>query len=130
MILNSCNTSSQTKVESSIWTPNSGYEKKTYDSTLTLVFEENFNDTISLYRDEKYIKDLVIKTNKSAGVVPLFYKVEEILPDTKETFKVIFSNKEESIQIDLGNKYSYAYISRVENGKYFLEYSNFERSYY
>lgn len=130
LFLNSCDSISQVKVDTSVWSPNTGYEKKEYDSTMILVFEENFNDSIKLYNGKKHVKDLHIKTNKTVGVVPLFHKIEDIDPEREETFKVHFIEKDEIVAIELGKRYSYAYISRTDKGDYFVEYSNYERKYY
>lgn len=120
---------SQIEVKTSVWSPMSSYEKVENDTIMTLVFEENFNDSISIYKGNTHLKDFTIKTNKSLGVVPIFYKIQKS-DEADQKIKVIFIEKEKEIIFDLKD-YSYVYISRENNGKlYYIEYSNFKRKYY
>jgi len=131
LLLSSCDSKSQqSKVETSIWSPEFGYEKREYKGETILVFEENFNDSIQLFKGNKHLKDLRIKTNKSAGVVPLFYKIERIDSKKNESLKILFVEKDETITANLGNRLSYIYISRTREGDYFIEHSDFMRKYY
>lgn len=119
------------KVSESVWKPQENeYPKTVLKNSFMLVFQQEFDDSIKVYVANKLLIDGYFKTDPVTGIVPANNKIEKPLPENGSEVKIVLINKNECVEFKISNKYSYAYITRDEYGKWFVELSEYKRNYY
>lgn len=124
-INNNCNKT----INESIWTP---YDKKDFkfDSLkeIYLIFEIDFNDTVSVVVNNIEKKRIFIKTNKSLSAVETPVKVD--IPENKFNIELNLIKANDCVKFIPKEKYKYLFIQRTPEGNWFVQYSNYMREYH
>jgi hypothetical protein len=117
-------------IKKSIWVPHDKKNMILSDSTITLIFEEYFDDSISIRTNKHKSEVIKIKTNKSLQMVKeiFTFPISANLPE-QNSFVINFIQRKEIIEFSIDENYSFVYISYIDN-VYYLEFSNYRRSYY
>jgi len=134
--LNSC--SAQIKydciikdIEVSIWEPETeDYQRIEFTNNIMLVFQKGFNDTINIYIEDSLLSTKYYKTNSNLSVVPIFDKIEGTLYEDGKEVRIFLTGKNECVKFKIIKGYSFAYFTKDEYGKWFIEFSKYKRKYY
>lgn len=133
--LASCASSQKTSVDlpiikRSVWVPHDAKNMILSDSIITIVFEAYFDDSISIKTNKHKSEVITIKTNKSLQVVQEVFTFPTSVNTPKEnSFSIDFIQRKEIIEFNMDENYSFVYISYIDN-IYYIEFSNYRRSYY
>lgn len=114
-----------------VWIPESKeFKRSIYDSSLVLVFQKYFSDTIRISIDGKELSKSFYKTDKSTLVVHDFFKIEGVNYNSDKAILIELLGKKEQLKIEMRVNFKYAYLTRDEDGNWFVEYSIYRRKYY
>lgn len=122
---NKINSECYEHVTAELWIPNGDYSKIENDSVLTLVFEENFSDTVRIKIDEKIIVKKYIKTIKQLGVSMEQVRIDKNLIQ-KNALHIIIGRKCFSTSFDLQR--SFLYLT-FEHERLEIDMSDYKRKY-
>jgi hypothetical protein len=116
-------------VKESVWYSHTEKDKKNFDSTITIYFQNEFNDSVSVIFDFNNIQNSFIQTDKSTQLVLENFISSYSKLSHDKTVKIIFLKSGDSFSFCLIEEYSFVYISLIDK-VYYIEYSNYYRNYY
>ena len=117
-------TSACLPAKDSVWTNKSGKLRRYVNRTI-FVFENGFDDTVSVIVDKKLITKRYMESTSAGAVIGVVVVPRPWLGEV-----VIKTNNSTCTQFCLSTGYLFAYINLDRFGKWFVTYSNYERIYY